>query len=1362
MITTFYSFKGGVGRSMAMANVAFELAGRGLRVLAIDFDLEAPGLERYFRVPVSTVHATPGVIDLIEQYKRALAGSGDIGPEAEFRQLPRYICPIAEFGGNGRLDLMPAGRRATDDDRRAYALSVRTFDWQDFYFNWEGEAFFEWLRRQLVGAAGDGLYDVVLADSRTGVTEMGGVCACQLADTVVMLTAANHQNIEGTRELAADLGSAAVRTLRRDRPPLQIVVVPARVEQRAPDQLADFIGRFDVAFGGERPDAFAELGLSFHDLALPYVPEFAFEEQVAQQVSEEAGTLTDAFRRLADALLVLAGPASTPALRDAAQAARASLRGGNAGAEATGAGAPPLAERAYDPTTRFAGFDAYLSAPSGARALADRLAGWLAEEPRGLRVQVAEAPPGGSARELPAATAELMHHAAALVLLADADGVTPTQRAELRLARGQSRAPRIVQVLLPGAADDAFTLAFGQSLADCPLIDLRGGLDDRGALGVLLGALRPGTEAERAETTFTGQDATPCPFPGAAAFAESDAAMFSGRDDALAALQAALRESRRVLLQGPAGSGKTSLVLAALFPALRAGGTTLQRIDLREIAGRPWSREAAALDGGTLLVVDHADEGSRADLVKLASLCKDDDGPALLVVWRAAPLALAEADQLAAWKEAPARAYTQREHPVHRGGPHGGRTVLAEAVAGMRRVELAPLPPPALRRAVERTLAQAGRRAETGLLERLFADLGDTPAMSAVQRTLAALWPLQARGWLTNEAYERIGGVDRLVCMAIDALRAPMSEAETPVLDALLRRLVRASGDVVVARPMDWLRESTQPACAGQAAAPALALARAGLLEVAAPDGAVDGAPVLRLSHLPRRCSLLGALAGAATAGAVLNAAHAYASWVDGASDDAADAVLEDVDLGALKPWLARGEAGYARALQDLRRRERVRRRTVGYTLIAGIAAAVAVGIWRTENAQADAAAQAQAASAAMADARTREATLNAAVATADVAREQNLRVQEAPLRADPAALPVPVPVLGTPTRVVFHRSGGDAADAAGARALAAVLAGPRFRVEDEIEPVAMEICGDVRYHMPEDADAAAAVLESLNSELQKRGDPRRLQINDRTRTRSALPSRAGTVEVWLPPLSDAPLLRRDRWGESRLVPAGCAVVGSDAKGRESLRQALQAPAQPFYDNELPLRRVWLPAFYIGRTEVTMAQFAAFQQDCERTRSGKERCAPWKPRYVDPQKDPDRPAVFVSWSQADAYCRWAGGSLPGELQWEKAARGTDGRFWPWGEVPDAQRYQGRGQALRQPVAVGSYPTGDSPYGVADMAGNVWEFTADEWNGKVGGHVMRGGSYLNSLMESRSSVRWASGDELTGAEYLGFRCVAAVP
>ena len=91
---TFYSFKGGVGRSMALANVADILARRGLRVLVIDFDLEAPGLERYFQVEKTAALANPGLIDLIQSLQKSLSGADSIDDSAQFRQLERFIFPV--------------------------------------------------------------------------------------------------------------------------------------------------------------------------------------------------------------------------------------------------------------------------------------------------------------------------------------------------------------------------------------------------------------------------------------------------------------------------------------------------------------------------------------------------------------------------------------------------------------------------------------------------------------------------------------------------------------------------------------------------------------------------------------------------------------------------------------------------------------------------------------------------------------------------------------------------------------------------------------------------------------------------------------------------------------------------------------------------------------------------------------------------------------------------------------------------------------------------------------------------------------------------------------------------------------------
>jgi eukaryotic-like serine/threonine-protein kinase len=140
--------------------------------------------------------------------------------------------------------------------------------------------------------------------------------------------------------------------------------------------------------------------------------------------------------------------------------------------------------------------------------------------------------------------------------------------------------------------------------------------------------------------------------------------------------------------------------------------------------------------------------------------------------------------------------------------------------------------------------------------------------------------------------------------------------------------------------------------------------------------------------------------------------------------------------------------------------------------------------------------------------------------------------------------------------------------------------------------------------------------------------------------------------------------------------------------------------------SEKPQHKVYLDAFWIDRTEVTAGQYA--------------KCvAAWKcrkpPRCTGAGKD-DHPVTCVTWQDAANYCAWAGRRLPTEAEWERAARGTDGRKYPWGnEAPDCARanYAGKdGGCVGGMAAVGSYPAGASPYGALDMAGNVWEWVND--------------------------------------------------
>jgi len=223
--------------------------------------------------------------------------------------------------------------------------------------------------------------------------------------------------------------------------------------------------------------------------------------------------------------------------------------------------------------------------------------------------------------------------------------------------------------------------------------------------------------------------------------------------------------------------------------------------------------------------------------------------------------------------------------------------------------------------------------------------------------------------------------------------------------------------------------------------------------------------------------------------------------------------------------------------------------------------------------------------------------------------------------------------------------------------------------------------------------------------------------------------------------------------------------------------------------DEEPAHTVYLDAFWIDRTEVTNAQYARFLNalgeyrdacgghDClETTVEDKDsHILQQEGRYVVEGGFEDHPVTEVTWYGAQAYCEWAGVRLPTEAEWEKAARGVDGRLYPWGnDVPDCDKAQ-YADCSGMTVPVGSKPAGASPYGVLDMAGNVWEWVADWYDaayydgsptrnpqGANSGErkVFRGGSwgYLSKFI--RTTDRARNRPSYAGFN-VGFRCAAPV-
>jgi Mrp family chromosome partitioning ATPase len=297
MIYTFYSYKGGVGRSMALANVAELFYQAGLKVLMVDWDLEAPGIERFFPLDLEDALDKPGVMDMLLRYKEQMSQELPTleKPGTLSFEMPAQFTIDVYPGtkGKGRLWLLTAGRHSREYFAE-YAYSVRTFDWQDFYQNWEGELYFEWLRQQFEQMA-----DVVLIDSRTGVTEMGGVCTYQLADTVVMFCTPNQQSIDGTYKMAQSFSGSEVQHLRRDRP-LNLLIVPARIERAESDLLDEFQKEFTGLFQDFVPHTQGLDTPQLWRLSIPYVPKYSFTEAIAVRESGRASAepLVLAFLRL--------------------------------------------------------------------------------------------------------------------------------------------------------------------------------------------------------------------------------------------------------------------------------------------------------------------------------------------------------------------------------------------------------------------------------------------------------------------------------------------------------------------------------------------------------------------------------------------------------------------------------------------------------------------------------------------------------------------------------------------------------------------------------------------------------------------------------------------------------------------------------------------------------------------------------------------------------------------------------------------------------------------------------------------------------------------------------------------------------
>lgn len=273
-VVTFYSYKGGVGRSMAVANIAVLLAQQGRRILIVDWDLEAPGLERYLQSFGADPVDGDGLLPFLESAKA--------GQEPDFEQYTWTVrVPDSE-----PIKFLASGR---ESDPAGYVSRLHDFDWGSFFESGGGD-FLERLRDRWKAT-----FDFVLIDSRTGLSDSGGVCTIQLPDIIVAMFTPNFQSLLGTRDVMTFVREARQK-LAYSRMKVTVVPLPARIATSTELRLtAEWMDRIGVAFQDFYEDwlpTTADASDVPQRLKIPQIDYFGFGESlpvVEQGVADPAG-----------------------------------------------------------------------------------------------------------------------------------------------------------------------------------------------------------------------------------------------------------------------------------------------------------------------------------------------------------------------------------------------------------------------------------------------------------------------------------------------------------------------------------------------------------------------------------------------------------------------------------------------------------------------------------------------------------------------------------------------------------------------------------------------------------------------------------------------------------------------------------------------------------------------------------------------------------------------------------------------------------------------------------------------------------------------------------------------------------------
>ncbi len=288
-LITFYSYKGGVGRTMALANIAAVLATWGKRVLVVDWDLEAPGIDHFFfkRPELLRIRERKGLIDLLTDLS-----SGQEEPQKD--AWSKLLIEVRPGKSEVPVNLLTSGARS-----QGYFRSVRQLDVKDFYENKDGGRIIEDLRHGWKAN-----FDYVLVDSRTGITDVGGICTIQLPDVLALVFAATEQSLFGAVEVAMK-ASVERQKLPFDRAVVPVLPIPGRFDTQTEQKIArkwleDFGTALSPIYDAWLPKeinrkAFLEV------TKIPYAPFFSFGEglPVVEQGTTDPTSLGFAYETVA-------------------------------------------------------------------------------------------------------------------------------------------------------------------------------------------------------------------------------------------------------------------------------------------------------------------------------------------------------------------------------------------------------------------------------------------------------------------------------------------------------------------------------------------------------------------------------------------------------------------------------------------------------------------------------------------------------------------------------------------------------------------------------------------------------------------------------------------------------------------------------------------------------------------------------------------------------------------------------------------------------------------------------------------------------------------------------------------------------